>query len=193
MSAKEDLRVLRTRKLLSDTLLDMMENESIEHISVMDLCNLAMINRGTFYKHFEDKYSLLGYSLDQMKRELYSDFSKQKLGEDSPQNAVRRFFSTAIQFFFDNSNRIANIIKHNMCGKVITAIEDTISSSLSNLILGYMDRYTIKVPLPIITQFLSGGLVTTVLWCINNKRSYTVEEFMSFVDFGLITPLFERI
>ena len=34
MSAqKEDLRIVRTRKLLSNTLLDMMEEESIEKIS----------------------------------------------------------------------------------------------------------------------------------------------------------------
>lgn len=123
MAAKEDLRVQRTRKLLSDTLLDMMETESIEHISVMDLCNLAMINRGTFYKHFEDKYALLGFALEELKRDLYADFSKNNSYEDTPQAAVRSFFATAIRFFFGNSHRIANVIKNNMCGKVITAIE----------------------------------------------------------------------
>ena len=173
MSAKEDLRVQRTRKLLSDTLLNMMETDSIEHISVMDLCNTAMINRGTFYKHFEDKYSLLGYALEEMKRDLYSDFAKRAQDEDTPQAAVRSFFETAIKFFENNSNRVANIIKNNMCGKVITAIEESISTSLSNLILKYTDRYTINVPLPIISHFLAGGLVTTVLWCINNDKPYT--------------------
>ena len=193
MSAKEDLRVQRTKKLLSDTLLDMMETDSIEHISVMDLCGAAMINRGTFYKHFEDKYSLLGYALEELKRDLYSDFAKRAQDENTPQAAVHSFFETAIRFFENNSNRVANVIKNNFCGKVITAIEESISSSLGNLILKYTDRYTINVPLPIISNFLAGGFVTTVLWCINNGKPYTYDEYMAYLDEGYLDPLFSKI
>ena len=192
MAAKEDLRVQRTRKLLSDTLLDMMETESIEHISVMDLCNLAMINRGTFYKHFEDQYALLGFALEELKRDLYADFSKNNSYEDTPQAAVRSFFATAIRFFFGNSHRIANVIKNNICGKVITAIEESIATSLSNLILRYTDRYTLKIPLPIISQFLAGGLVTTALWCIGNDKMDSYEEYLAYLDYGCLNPLFDE-
>ncbi len=72
MTVKEDLRIIRTRKLLSNTLLDMMEEESIEKISVIDLCNRAMVNRATFYAHFEDKYHLLTFALEELKDELIS-------------------------------------------------------------------------------------------------------------------------
>ncbi|MCM1306889.1 MAG: TetR/AcrR family transcriptional regulator [Bacteroides sp.] len=193
MSAKEDLRVLRTKKLLSDTLLDMMEHDSIEHISVMDLCNTAMVNRGTFYKHFEDKYSLLGYALEELKRDLYADFAKRTQYEDTPQAALRSFFETAIRFFENNSNRVANVVKNNMCGKVITAIEESISTSLGNLILKYTDRYTIKAPLPIITHYLAGGFVTTGLWCITNGKPYTYDEYSAYLNIGYLDPLFGKL
>ena len=193
MSQKEDLRIQRTRKLLSDTLLSMMENDSIEHISVMDLCEKAMINRGTFYKHFEDKYALLGYALEELKRDLYADFSKHKQDEDTPQAAIRSFFLTAVQFFYGNSHRVANVIKNNMCGKVVTVIQDSISSSLGNLILKYTDRYTIKVPLPIITNFLAGGLVTTVLWCISNNKTYTYDEYIAYLNIDYLDTLFDKL
>ncbi len=193
MSAKEDLRVQRTRKLLSDTLLDMMENESIEHISVMDLCNCAMINRGTFYKHFEDKYSLLSYALEELKRDLYSDFSKRKPQEDTPQDSLRSFFATSIQFFLSNHNRVANIVRHNMCGKVITAMEESISSSLNRQLNEYSDRFSIKVPVPILAQFLAGGLVSTMLWCISTNKTYTFDEYLTFLQLGYTDALFEKI
>ena len=67
MEYKEDLRIVRTRKLLSATLLDMMEESSIEKISVIDLCKRAMVNRATFYAHFEDKYHLLSFALEELK------------------------------------------------------------------------------------------------------------------------------
>lgn len=193
MSSKEDLRVQRTRKLLSDTLLDMMETESIEHISVIDLCNLAMINRGTFYKHFDDKYGLLGFALEELKRDLYTDFAKNRRAEDSPQEAIRSFFATTIEFFFSNSCRIANIVKNNMSGAVVTAIEDSISSSLFNLILEYTDRYTVKVPLQLLVHFLAGGFVTSALWSLERNPGEPYDAYLDYLGYGCLTPLFEKI
>jgi len=193
MPAKEDLRVQRTRKLLSDTLLDMMETRSIEHISVMDLCNCAMINRGTFYKHFEDKYGLLSFALDELKRDLYNDFTARRPVEDTPQDALRTIFTITIEFFLRNHNKVANILKHNMCGKVITTIEESIANSLTNRLSQYKDTYSIKVPLPIITQFLAGGLVNTVLWCIVNNQIYTYDEYLTYLQLGCVDCLFEKI
>ena len=76
MDYKEDLRIIRTRKLLSATLLDMMEEQSLEKISVIDLCTKALVNRATFYAHFEDKYHLLTFALEELKDEVYARFSK---------------------------------------------------------------------------------------------------------------------
>lgn len=193
MSAKEDLRVQRTRKLLSDTLLDMMENKSIEHISVMDLCNCAMINRGTFYKHFEDKYSLLNFALNSLKQDLHSNFTNRKLPNDTPQNTLRTFFETAVEFFFTNRSRVANIVKNNLCGKVITAIQDCISASLQSQIEPYTENYSLKVPLPIMCQFLTGGLVSTMLWSINNDKAYTYDAYLTYLQIGYVDSLFEKV
>ena len=59
---KTDLRVRRTYKLLSDALISLMKVKPFEKISVMDICNEAMVHRATFYTHFEDKYQLLKFS-----------------------------------------------------------------------------------------------------------------------------------
>ena len=69
MEYREDLRIVRTRKLLSATLLDMMEENSIEKISVIDLCKRAMVNRATFYAHYTDPTDLL----QSIERELIDD------------------------------------------------------------------------------------------------------------------------
>ena len=88
MEQKEDLRVIRTRKLLSSTLLEMMEEESIEKISVIDLCTKAMVNRATFYAHFEDKYHLLSYALEELKDKVYARFTKEFYAE-TPRDVIR--------------------------------------------------------------------------------------------------------
>ena len=54
-----DLRILRTRALLHTTLIDLIIEKGFDAVTVRDIAGRAMINRATFYRHFEDKYALV--------------------------------------------------------------------------------------------------------------------------------------
>lgn len=56
---KEDLRVQRTKKILKETFKTMLINLSYEKITVKDLCEKSMINRRTFYLHYDSIDNLL--------------------------------------------------------------------------------------------------------------------------------------
>ena len=57
---KMDRRVRKTRALLLQGLVKMMENHDIQDISVKELTELVDINRGTFYLHYDDIYDKCG-------------------------------------------------------------------------------------------------------------------------------------
>jgi AcrR family transcriptional regulator len=63
---KLDPRVKRTRSLILRSFEDLLAKKNFASISVQDVTDKAQINRATFYKHFEDKYKLLDYSISQM-------------------------------------------------------------------------------------------------------------------------------
>ncbi|HET9590370.1 MAG TPA: TetR family transcriptional regulator [Anaerolineales bacterium] len=63
-----DPRVRRTRSLILQSFEELLAEKSFVSISVQDVTDKAQINRATFYKHFEDKYELLDYSISQMFR-----------------------------------------------------------------------------------------------------------------------------
>ncbi|WP_245599865.1 TetR/AcrR family transcriptional regulator [Paenibacillus harenae] len=63
---KIDGRIVRTRQMLRDALIGLMEEKGFEATSVSDLTSRAGLNRGTFYLHYKDKYDLL----EQSKKEL---------------------------------------------------------------------------------------------------------------------------
>jgi AcrR family transcriptional regulator len=54
-----DPRIRRTRQLLHEALLHLMQTKGFEEISVQDITEAATVNRATFYDHYTDKYSLL--------------------------------------------------------------------------------------------------------------------------------------
>jgi AcrR family transcriptional regulator len=55
----EDLRVRRTRKSLQDAFIELTIQKGFEAVTVRDITERAMVNRATFYRHFQDKYDLL--------------------------------------------------------------------------------------------------------------------------------------
>jgi AcrR family transcriptional regulator len=54
-----DPRILRTRKLLQQALVNLMKEKEFDNISVQDIAEAATINRATFYDHYPDKFALL--------------------------------------------------------------------------------------------------------------------------------------
>lgn len=71
-SEKLDRRVRKTRALLQKGLIQLMGEKDIKDISVKELSDLADINRGTFYLHYNDIYDMLGKIED----ELFVEFNE---------------------------------------------------------------------------------------------------------------------
>lgn len=69
---KTDQRTRLTRMLIRQSLTTLLHQKPIQSISIRELCELAGINRGTFYAHYEDIYDLL----DQIEQEMLVDFQK---------------------------------------------------------------------------------------------------------------------
>lgn len=59
MKKEENRRVLMTKRLLTESFLTLLKKENIHKISIRELCELADINRSTFYKHYGSQYDLL--------------------------------------------------------------------------------------------------------------------------------------
>lgn len=58
-----DPRVKRTRKLLQQALIELLQEKNFSGISILDITERATVNRATFYAHFPDKYALLDVML----------------------------------------------------------------------------------------------------------------------------------
>jgi AcrR family transcriptional regulator len=77
---REDPRVTRTRKLLQDAFLTLLNEKGFHAITVQDVAARATVNRTTFYAHFLDKYDLL----DQLLGEYFRQAIGGRVSADSP-------------------------------------------------------------------------------------------------------------
>ena len=56
---KENRRVRLTKQMIQNSLIELLDDKPIEKISVSELCQLADVNRTTFYNHYGSQYDVL--------------------------------------------------------------------------------------------------------------------------------------
>jgi len=59
MREQTDLRVRRTHAALRDALIALIPEKGFDAVTVGDITERAMVNRATFYRHYQDKYDLV--------------------------------------------------------------------------------------------------------------------------------------
>lgn len=70
---KDNRRVRYTKKVLRESLIDLLQAHPISRITVTDICTKADLNRGTFYNYYSDAYDLLA----QIENSFYNNLSNQ--------------------------------------------------------------------------------------------------------------------
>jgi len=68
---KLDRRKKYTRMILKESLMRILQDKQIYSITVKEICELADINRSTFYAHYADQFDLL----EQVEEELIDDLN----------------------------------------------------------------------------------------------------------------------
>ena len=87
MQKAEDLRIRRTRKLLQKALLEVASEKGFAHVTVRDITERAMVNRATFYRHYEDKYDLLEQYVKELSKFIDSEEEETSLSKASPSSS----------------------------------------------------------------------------------------------------------
>ena len=94
MKEKENQRVKLTKQLLSDALIQMLQEMPLHTISIRDLCERAGINRTTFYNHFGSQYDLLEAITQHFLNDIAAQLASVDAGNrDSVQERVAMVFS----------------------------------------------------------------------------------------------------
>ena len=54
----EDMRVYKTKRNIERTFLELLAKHPFDKITVQMITKEALVNKGTFYRHYADKYDL---------------------------------------------------------------------------------------------------------------------------------------
>lgn len=181
MKEKIDLRVIKTKKILFESLLKLMKNRNFEKIKISDICEESLVNRSTFYAHYQDKYELLIELFEEEKKLLLKDledndniiFSKEYLME---------LLSILIDHLDENKEMYEAILANNRNGILIDFLIDAIERDASERLKNNNGIIDSDIPLDIVVKFYAGGLINIVITWITKKEKYSKEELLSYID-----------
>lgn len=106
MAQKENQRIVLTKKLLQEGLLRLLEQKTLDKISVTELCRESGINRATFYNHYISPQDLLCSIEANMVRDV-----KAITGTPKSSAEVTTILETLCAYFFENRQTILTL--HN--------------------------------------------------------------------------------
>ena len=179
MDKKDDLRVIKTKKILYETLIELMKTKTFEEIKVSDICTKALINRSTFYAHYEDKYELLLEFINSLKEEFINELSKNKNILNT-----REYYLEVIRLFLDHIENKKDIYNAIMINNRNSIMMDILSIVANNEVIKKMESSNIstKVPANIIAKFYLGGVLNLGIEWLRDTNKNSKEEIIKYLE-----------
>lgn len=181
LKEKTDLRIVKTKKILFNSLLNLMKTKNFEKIKISDICEEALINRSTFYAHYDDKYELLIDLFEERKLSLLKVF------EDNENKAFSKEYlmellSILIDHIEENKEIYSAILANNRNGILIDFLIDAIERDVSEKLKDNSEIKISDLPLDIIVKFYAGGLINIGIDCITRTKKYSKKELLLYID-----------
>ena len=102
-----DRRVLYTKKMITDTFLQLLSYKDIKKITVSEICKEADINRATFYRYYLDVYDLL----DHIQTDFVNDLKR--VVDTEGKYSVSSFTKEFLMVFLQNKDLVKVLFNFN--------------------------------------------------------------------------------
>lgn len=198
-----DPRVRRTRELIREALIELIEEKGFGKITIGDIAERAKINRVTFYKHYRNKYDLVERVFEGAFEELaeemnliFGEFSsKTKLSvfrEDTPQPMINLF-----NYFSDNARLFRVMLGSDGSTWFEAKLRDSIQMVMSKRwrVLSQNSKGKRNgstedtIPPEIIIGLSANFLIGSITWWLENGIHYRPEEMAILVYRYMCTGL----
>ncbi len=166
---KQDLRIRKTHKALKGALLSLLSQRRFDKITVNDLCEEAVVSRTAFYAHFEDKYALLKFSLETIKKDI-DEYEREHIDSENIVNLneyIRKNGKLLKNLIDEGNTEVMNIL-------IGMLTNDVFSKLCADENLSAYDHALVN--------FCAGGFANLLLWQLKNNFPMESGDLGEYVD-----------
>jgi AcrR family transcriptional regulator len=160
--SQPNIRIRRTRVLLREALVDLIEDRGFDRVTVGDLCSRAMVSRAAFYRNYRDKYALVEQIFDEAMAEMTAD------NQEDARSPVQRFAG-----FFGHINAYHRLYAALLGHKGSPWFADRMRAALAAMSSAHLPGRDADAPAP---NVIAATFVQSILWWLEHDRPGPPQE-----------------
>lgn len=181
---KEDLRTKRTRKMILEAFINLVEEKGYEHVTVSDIANQAMINRATFYAHFKDKQDVYDYIFKEAVEQFMMVLAPVQLGKTNQLqlHTIEQIITHIFEKIQANRDFFKTVLNAHGNEQLRKQISQILRSTYANI----FDQVEIRekdfiVPIDFIIEYMSATFMASLHWWINQEISFSPKQMAQLI------------
>src|SRR5271155_458604 len=127
-SVTTDPRILRSRRMLMDSLAKLLKKKEFDAISVQEIADEASLNRATFYLHYPDKNALLRAMTESRFRDL---IERRSITFSDCNGALRAIALGVCDYLAESTGCPSQLARIPLEGSIIPVVEDMFKEGLA--------------------------------------------------------------
>lgn len=171
-----DPRILRTRQLIKDAFVELLEEMDLQKITVNRLAERATINRVTFYLHYRDIPDMLEKMADDMIEDISTIFSNKTTDQTSSDEISWKIVENLLEHIAEHSNFYKNLL----ASKKVPIFRERLTMFLRERIVTKIEEngrsshiLTEIVKEDILIWYETSALIGTIVSWLQNDMPYT--------------------
>lgn len=168
-SLRIDPRVLRTRQLIRDAFIELLQELEPEKITVNRIAERATINRVTFYLHYRDIPDMIDKLAEDMINEIHAILKE----TPNPPNFNMQIIIKMLEHIAENSK----FYKVLLASKRIPIFTERLMKLIADFITSRMDKLEattiLNVQKDIAIWYGSSAIIGTIVFWLRNDLPYT--------------------
>lgn len=172
---KLDPRVVRTRELLRQSLVDLISKKGFGNLSIQEITDNAGLNRATFYLHYKGKDELLVDVFE----ELVVGSLPQPPEDETPIRPLRELHPVVTVFthIAEYADFYRAILGERGVPFFMARVQNIIKEIIKRWVPVFVkSKFTEDVPLDIIINYLGAAYLGVISWWLEHDMPYTPEE-----------------
>ena len=172
---QNDRRVRRTKKILKETLAELLLEKDLHEITVRELTDKADLSRGTFYAHYTDVFDLF----EQMEKDAFDEM--RNIMDLDPTHVYDTLFNSLLDYVKDNE-KICKLFmsqgsKSNFRDKLSVFLEENVSK----IVLYEMNATEMKDDWRFLTRYHSYALIAVLSLWLETGFTYPRKKLVNMI------------
>ena len=176
----DDRRAKRSRRLLKEALLALMQEKRFHEITARDVTEAADLNRGTFYLHYPDTQALLESIEDDIMAEA-QDLIDQHLTELKNSSSLEPVLMPLLDYILEKRKTIELLLCNSNASSFLDKMHNLIYKNSLDYARG---RFAIAdaVQLDYFLSFVSFGIMAMVKVWISQSMNLSKQKLIAYAD-----------